>query len=379
MTGKTPKKESKNIKELNYDNFVKFNIKDSIKKYKHETLKSVCKDNKLKVTGNKTVLSERIISHFEKIKNVIKIQTHIRMYQGKLHVNYRGPAIKQRSLCNNQTDFVTLEPLTDISFNYFFSYKDKNDFIYGFNISSLICHLRTNKKFYNPYNRIPIHDNVKKLILKVYNNNFFIDPEFKQHNKFFYFKKNSIINLQRFHHILQSIQTSNVENYNPSLNIRRLHTVTQMNAEMHERYYNIIHIRNTLSLDQRIEKIFIEIDNLGNYTNSVWFNLTHMQYVRLYRALWDIWTFRGHISPQFKIFISPFYDPFEGIFPNYRYAQNISNINIKTACLIVFENLIYPGIDIEHRKIGALHALSALTLASQNARFALPWLYESLV
>ena len=43
------------------------------------------------------------------------------------------------------------------------------------------------------------------------------------------------------------------------------------------------------------------------------------------------------------------------------------------------ENLIYSSVDIEYRKIGALHSLTALTVVSHGARRALPWLYESLL
>jgi hypothetical protein len=40
--------------------------------------------------------------------------------------------------------------------------------------------------------------------------------------------------------------------------------------------------------------------------------------------------------------------------------------------------MVYCGIDDEYRKIGTLHALTALTIVSNGARNSLPWLYESL-
>jgi hypothetical protein len=49
------------------------------------------------------------------------------------------------------------------------------------------------------------------------------------------------------------------------------------------------------------------------------------------------------------------------------------------ACLIVFENMVYSGIDEDHRKLGTFHALSGLTMVSIPARTAMPWLYESIV
>jgi hypothetical protein len=51
---------------------------------------------------------------------------------------------------------------------------------------------------------------------------------------------------------------------------------------------------------------------------------------------------------------------------------------MRKRALTIMENIIYTGIDIEYRKLGALHVLSALTLVSIPARNSLPWLYESI-
>ena len=99
-------------------------------------------------------------------------------------------------------------------------------------------------------------------------------------------------------------------------------------------------------IDERINSLFTEIDNLGNYTNSDWFqSLSHLQYIRLYRTLYDIWLIRGQLSYQLKRSICPFHDPFEGIFPRRFYHETMNTEQIKKACLIVIENLIYSGIN----------------------------------
>ena len=121
----------------------------------------------------------------------------------------------------------------------------------------------------------------------------------------------------------------------------------------------------------------MEIDRLGNYSSSSWFqNLSHMQYIRLYRCIYDIWTFRGQITNEMKRQICPFYEPFDGIFPPGS-SHSISFSDIKKACLLVFENIIYSSPDIEIRKIGALHCLSSLTVVSISARISMPYLYEA--
>jgi hypothetical protein len=51
---------------------------------------------------------------------------------------------------------------------------------------------------------------------------------------------------------------------------------------------------------------------------------------------------------------------------------------IQGACLTVFENMVFQGIDEDHRRIGTFHALSGLTIVSEGARQAMPWLYDSV-
>jgi hypothetical protein len=76
--------------------------------------------------------------------------------------------------------------------------------------------------------------------------------------------------------------------------------------------------------------------------------------------------------------ICPFHGPFEGIFPVTVRHLDLSVDDLKSACLIVFENMIYSGISNEIRQIGVMHSLTALTIVSSSARYALPWLFESM-
>ena len=132
-------------------------------------------------------------------------------------------------------------------------------------------------------------------------------------------------------------------------------------------------------MDERVQSLFMEIDQLGNYTNISWFNsLDHLKYARLYRAIFDIWNFHAQISLTVKNTICPFHGPFEGIFNTSIRHIDLTVAELKTICVIVFENLVYSSICIEHRKLGALHALTALTVVSRPAREAMPWLYESI-
>tara|TARA_B100000282_G_C31724435_1_gene487689 strand:- start:319 stop:1506 length:1188 start_codon:yes stop_codon:yes gene_type:complete len=388
-TIKIKTKKTKNNEQdhsiITYSSYLK-NENKNLNSYKQIILKNTCKHNKLKVTGKKSILIERIENYFKQLKNALIIQSLIRRKQWNIYYNKRGPGFKDRQLCSNVTDFVTLEPINEIELPYFFSYKDDNNFIYGFNICSLINLIRSQQKFINPYNRTPFNELTKKNIIKIYNNNFFINEKFKIENKYFSRQVRSLRylthttnvnrNLLRNNHIFN---TSNVDNYNPRIDPRRTVDITSWTHEQWQERIAILNtVRNQTILSVRTERLFIEIDNLGNYTNSSWFsNLTHMQYLRLYRCIYDIWSFRGQLSSLLKRYICPYHDPFEGIFP--RYVQNNITIEqIKKACLLVFENLIYSSPDVEYRKIGALHCLCSLTIVSHNARLALPFLYESV-
>lgn len=373
------KKENKKIRsdtelrDIIY-NTHKNNTVEEFKKYKLPNLKEACKKYNLKVTGNKGILIERIQNCFLKMKCAIIIQSIIRMNQSNIYIHQRGPALKDKKICCNMTDFVTLEPLDEISLPYFFSYRDNEQFVYGFNICSLISLLKSGpKKFINPYNRKPFDRKLSGKIIKIYNNNFFINSEFKEVNTFF--ERNPRNHTNHFlYNIRNNPHVSTVDNYNPQLDNRRFIA----SRENQDRLNYLSVIRQTTNISTRIERLFMEVDNLGNYTNSSWFNnLTHMQYIRLYRCIWDVWNYRGQLNGYMKRQICPFYDPFEGIFPR-RMQTHLSLEQIKKGCLLVFENLVYSSSDIELRKIGALHCLSSLTLVSNSARIALPYLYESI-
>ena len=84
------------------------------------------------------------------------------------------------------------------------------------------------------------------------------------------------------------------------------------------------------------------------------------------------------LSREIKLRICPYHGPFDGIFTRPVHYNELSLDEIKLACLIALENLVYSGIDDDSRKIGAFHALSGLTLVSTPARMSMPWLYDSV-
>ena len=349
VTKKYNKTQSENL--LNYS--VYFNKNVSLKSYKIPELKAIAKYNGLHVTGTKPVLIERIINHFNRTKHVVKIQAVFRGWIVKLSIKLRGPALKNRSICVNDKDFVTMEPLIEIPITNFYSYVDAKSFTYGFDVCSLMHFIRQKNKLENPYNRERIGSSITDDIKKLYRLCFIIFPEFKNENE-----KLVTAPPPPPMHPVRSSQNNVINN---SMNQAQQNRLNQL----------ILNRRNTLS--QRITSLFLELDQLGNYTNPNWFNLSASNYIRLYRHLYDIWYLRSQLTRETRYNICPLNSPFTAerhIVLDFDY--------IKSACVEVFENLIFMGVDDEHRRLGAFHALTALTIVSMDAREAMPWLYESV-
>jgi hypothetical protein len=416
---------------LNYKEYYKNNI--ILKKYKLPELKTIVKKYKLRITGNKDDLIDRIETLFSKMKNAEIIQKRFRGWIVRYSFILNGEIIKNRSLYVNDSDFVTLEPLDEIPRELFYSYKDAKNFYYGFNITSLIQMMKTKGKLTNPYNREsfdkktlnnmislyniiqliypehrdntnkvkltvccnnnanilrnldnnPLHRNISQRLMETYNN------QDGQHDYTFLHRiisnqprrltMNDIENAVNLNNNNNTIQTANnnpisTRYYEP----RVFNQSILSNNILRDNYNKIIEMRRK-PIETRIQELFMEIDQLGNYTQSAWFsNLQRHEYIVLYRNLYDIWSFRGQLSNEIKNNICPLFDPFTEIFTQPIYQNHILEEQIKSACLTIIENLVYSGIDEDHRKIGTLHALTALTLVSRNARNAMPWLYESV-
>jgi len=125
--------------------------------YNVQQLKIIAKHYKLPIKGNKPELIKRIHNYLYFSNFVIKIQ---RVFRGNIQRKYNslhGPAykMKNRHLCTNETDFISLENLKELNIHQFFSYEDSDGFVYGFDLLSIYNLIfkgeKNNTK--NPYNR----------------------------------------------------------------------------------------------------------------------------------------------------------------------------------------------------------------------------------
>ena len=114
----------------NYDILTKNN-------YSVQQLKIIAKKYKLKLSGNKPELLNRIYIYLKLSSFAVKIQKIIRGNLRRKYNNLHGPAFIKRKLCTNDCDFLTGDEFMHLKDSQFFSYKDTDGFIYGFDIISL--------------------------------------------------------------------------------------------------------------------------------------------------------------------------------------------------------------------------------------------------
>jgi len=323
--------------------------------FKVPQLKQVTKYYRLGVSGTKQVLIQRIEEYFNRIDKCVLIQ---RIFRGSLIRRcflLRGEGFRNRALCVNENDFYSLEPLSEIPFEYFFSFCCGKIW-YGCNIVSLIHLIQTKGVVKNPYTREPFTPENIIVIKDVYAMIcvVFGVPDDAPSTKSTKPVTSIVFPRQNMDPLLISIELIEQR-------IARLRTI------------------RAKSVPDRIQTLFMEIDQLGNYTHSQWFSsLDRREYIRLFRTLFDIWSYRGQLTRETKLLICIIEDPFNEINRERVYLHEASIDVIKELCLRVMENIVYNGVDDEYRKIGALHVLTALTSVSVGARTSLPWLYEAL-
>ena len=295
--------------------------------YNREQLKLIMRHYKLKQSGNKNELFSRAYNYLFLSQSAVKLQSLVRGGLYRAYTYHRGPALYDRSICVNNEDFLTMDELKDIPPVQFFSYKDADGFVYGFNIVSLYnLYLKTDrmKQYENPYTRRTIPRSVFVSMSR----------EIKLAGLFGEFVSTEIEEC--------------VEEAQPAL-----------------------------SLQSRIVTVFHAIDQRGHYTNAEWFQqFSAVQIRRFMRELIDIWNYRAGLSSTTRREICPPHgDPFRGL----RYAQFFLNDNLeehRTFAVEVMEKLVNLHTDTG-KDLGAFYILGAMTIASQEVADAIPWLYQS--
>lgn len=301
------------------------------KNYRVSHLKDICRSYKLKVSGNKDQLKNRIYN-FLRLSIKARIIQNVMKHQYLSNYNVKhGPARLKRSLCVNDTDFYSMDNLVDIPYENFYSYQDTDGKIYGFDILSLYKMYAKKEKVENPYNRKDI-------------------PEFVRNELRYLIKKNKF--WIKFSNGGEKIKIDDTEN-------------TQLTSKQR--------------IELRTLDVFQHMDMLNHSTNTLWFSsLGRVQLIRFIRQLADIWHHRAQLTQLTQREICPPYgDPFRLINLYGLPAQPTEAI--QRMSLSLMEKMVSTGIDNDSKYLGSSYVLCALTLVNNQAAEALPWLYQSVI
>jgi hypothetical protein len=298
-----------------------------INNYNLQQLRQINFAYKLKISGNKTYYVSKIYSFLFLSKYAVRIQKIIRGIIVRTYIRCRGPAFRKKSLCTNITDFLTMDNIADLPNEQFFSFRDIDGFIYGFDLLSINNLIPTqNGELKNPYNRLVISSG----IIKTLN---------------------------------QLLRLSKLLKYDIELEVKQVDEEVSVKK----------------SVELRALTLFQNMDALGNYTNSKWFmDLNKLQLIRMLRELFDIWDYRAPLSMDTKRAICP---PIGNPFPNVIYFNQLNiteNIDdIRKYILVILEKFVNYGIDRDNKCLGAYYVIGALTLVNPEAATSLPWLYQA--
>ena len=296
------------------------------KNYRTDFLKKICRHYKLKVSGSKPILVDRIYNFLLLSNTAIIIQKYTLGYLRKCYNRLLGPAIFKRKLCKNEVDFFTLEDINKLSYRDFISIE-MEDNIWGFNILSLYnLFIKNTDNVLNPYTR-------EKLSYEIF------------------YRLKRIIKLSKmFKNPVNVILNNNTND-----------------------------ISSQKKLELRCLEIFQSIDQLGNYTKCEWFlSLNKFEIIKFIRELIDIWEYRAQLTNEVKREICyPNGYPFSQ-FINIQYPHNLGLQYLQKIALTIIEQFVKKSINRESNILGASYILCALTLVSADAASALPWLYQSV-
>ena len=260
----------------------------------------------------------------DSLEHIRKIQRWSRFYLPIKLRRRQGPVRFIPELCNNQTDFYSMENITDIPKSSLFSFIDGDNMIYGFDVKSLYSLLETSTNIIlNPYNRQPFSPQV--LI-----------------------KAKEFISWCRRKRI--DTKWSPIE---PSTPDQRFHL--------------------------RVTDIFQKLDQLNYYTNPEWFLKMDIDDHRcFYVELHDIWSHRAGLSNEMRsIIIPPPAKPFR--FPVRDIIAQKSIENMRKINLDLINMFVSAAIDKSDRSLAAMYVVTTLTLVNTQCAETYSWLHESAV
>lgn len=290
-------------------------------------LKKIAKAYKLRVSGKKQDLIDRILYFLKSENNVRKIQKCWKDHVFREIRRMRGCALFNRKKCVNAMDFLTLNDVQDIPVEQFITYCDKKGICYGFNLKSLSNSFSSN--------------NSKVLMINPFTQEK-MDP-------FFLEKVTKIIKFCSFIDIKLDLNMKN----------------------------NLEHLSKERKMELKIVSLFQKIDQFGYVTDPNWFfHLNISKLKKFYEQSIEIWYYRSQTNLRTKRKIcAPHGNPFKNIGGKNISEKSFSELRLDASKIM--DGMLNHAVNKDSQSLGVIYILSVFTSVSTKAAQAFPWLSNS--
>lgn len=288
-----------------------------------------------------------IISYIN-IDKIIKLQrwtkNKLKIYNDNLH----GEALYDRSKCVNDSDFVSLDEIKDITNKEFVSFKDDTGFIYGFHINSAIeLIFKADENFYDNFIKSASSLYYKQYIKTLYNHY----SKVKVFNPYTRFIIENDIKLQIITLYAKSIYTND------------------------KRILN----NNTEDLDMKTKvrnkcfNIFQKIEFLGYFTNTTWLLEETPKNIKFfYKKLATLWNTEFGLNNTVKYKISKTHNLFNNL--DEIMSSRYDKYTLLNKILDTLNILVSNGESESDRNSGCILVLYGLAALTNRCIVANPWL-----
>jgi len=263
-------------------------------------------------------LFETLFLAIKNLNSILVIQKNFRIYNLRKNVKLRGFACYNRDICVNQTDFYTMEDISDIPNNEFYSYTDDNKFTYGFHIDSIWELIKKKKnKILNPYNRDLFKEDMKDQVTV-------------------------------------------------------LHKIKKQNIKVDKNKISLQLLVKSKCID-----LFSKIDMFGYQTQIEWlYNQSPVTLRYFYRKLVNLWNYKLGLSYDLKDRILPSGDliNINRNISNPSITSNNNKYKLLDKILFVLDALVTQSSNLDDRNMGAIIILHALAEISNDCVTSNPWL-----
>jgi hypothetical protein len=153
-----------------------------------------------------------VVNHVD--EKIVSISKFWRGYIVRKRLATAGPGVFQRSLCNNQEELVSLEPISKVDVFNYFGFEEGGK-IWGFDVRTILDSLQRNLVPTNPYTRQPLTLENRSRLRKIYSYRLRHKLENSyEHNKI---QTAELLLLNRWTQICQIVEENGFFQPNPNL------------------------------------------------------------------------------------------------------------------------------------------------------------------